>query len=172
MPPETITAGREIEVSEPSGIVKRKRVGNSQLDRAARELGMISLSSRGMKNFGVVGRFLDQVGIIDYGNGKLIATSEALDEGIKKCAALAANVTMTVELRATFLELQLRFIKAQSGNVQQMAELNEAKQSGDVPRPMPTKPFLPGAQISPINLQVNVGGQPVTVTEKKVEASP
>jgi len=164
---ETITAGREIEVSEPSGVVKRKRqVSPGRLDRAARELNLISINARGMRNFGIIGRFLDQIGVIDYGNGKLVSSAECLEEGVKQCTALAEREAMDDELRATFLELKLRFVRALNDNVQQLVELNgygHAERSQG-PQAMPAKPFLPGARISPINIQINA-----TAAETKAE---
>jgi len=56
-------------------------------------------------------------------------------------------------------------------NVQLHLELTNAPASegnrGNSPPPMPSKPFLPGAPISPI--QINISAAQATVTEKKVE---
>lgn len=167
--PESITAGREIEISQPSGVVKRKpKIGAGRLDRAARELGMITVSSAKMRNLSVVGRFLDQVGILELSNGKLLGNAESLERGALRCELLANDDRLPAELRATFLELKLRFIRATNDNIQQMVELNGISQAKrNEPQATATKPFLVGAQVSPI--QINIGSQNPQPAEKPLE---
>jgi hypothetical protein len=165
--PETITAGREIEVTDPSGKpAKFKPVSNARLDRAARELNLLKVSARGLSNVAAIGQFLDQIGILRYGSGKLLATAEMAAEAASRCADLAARENIDEETKRGYLELQLRFLRSLDDNVALQVELSGAtagKSAG--PAALPSKPFLPGAQISPI--QINVTGG--TVTEKKVE---
>ena len=168
----------EIEIAEPAGRVnhlKRKRGGVSpkRLDRAARELNLIRVDARGLLNISTVGRFLDQVGMLHYGNGRMLASAAMIADAAERCGKLAALDTIGDEVRQGYLTLQLKFIQALDENVELHLQLNNApageSRRGNAPPPMPSKPFLPGAAISPINLQVNVNGQTATVTEKKVE---
>jgi len=158
---------REIEVSEPSGKPAKPRpVSNARLDRAAKELNLLKVSARGLSNVAAIGQFLDQIGIIRYGSGKLLGSAEMIYEAAARCAELANREGIDDETKQGYLELQLRFLRAIDQNVALQVELSGAT-AAKLPGPaaLPSKPFLPGAQISPI--QINVTGG--TVTEKKVE---
>lgn len=154
------TPGREIEISEPSGVVKRRKVTPHALDTAAKELGLITVNARGMRNTGIVGRFLDQVGVIEYGQGRLIGSAEALEAGINRCAALADSEKVNDELKATFLELKLRFARALNDSVSQLVDLGGTTKAQNAPSAPASKPFLVGAQVSPINIQINAVATP------------
>lgn len=155
------TPGLELEVSEPSGVVKRRKVTSNALDKAAMELNLISVSARGLLNVATIGRFLDQVGILQYGTGKLLASSEMISQAAARCAALAEKEGLPEEVRQGYIELQLRFVKAMDENIQlQMDVNNAAATKSAAPTAMPAKPFLVGAQVSPINIQINAVATP------------
>lgn len=157
------TPGLELEVSEPSGVVRRRKVSASRLDRAARELNLISVSAKGLLNVATIGRFLDQVGILQYGTGKLLASSEMISQAASRCAALADRSDIDEEIRQGYLDLQLRFVKAMDENIQlQMDVNNVAATKTAAPTAMPAKPFLVGAQVSPIQLTINTAAAVVT----------
>jgi hypothetical protein len=164
--PDAITTGREIEITDPSGKpAKFKPISSARLDRAARELNLLKVSARGLSNVAAIGQFLDQIGMLRYGTGKLLGSAEMVCEAATRCADLAAKEGLDDETKQGYLELQLRFLRALDENVALQIEISgqtAGKSAG--PAALPSKPFLPGAQISPINLQVNVGTQ-----EKKVE---
>jgi len=147
----------EIEVVQPTGIIARpRRITPHRLDRAAKELNLISVNAKGLRGIGAIGRFLDQIGILDYGNGRLIATAEAIALGIRRCSELANGDGVDEDARARFLELQLRFCQALDHNVALMVELNQQEKAQTAAAAQPAhKPFLPGAQVPSISLQVN-----------------
>jgi len=163
---DAITAGREIEVTEPSGVPsKPKPVSPGRLNRAAKELNLLKVSARGLSNVAAIGQFLDQIGILKYGTGKLLGSAEMVCEAAARCAELAGRDDLDDETKQGYLELQLRFLGALDKNVSLQMEISgqtAGKQAGPVA--LPSKPFLPGAQISPINIQINANA-----AEKKVE---
>jgi hypothetical protein len=162
-----LTTGTEIEVSEPSGKpVKPRPVSNARLDRAAKELNLLKVSARGLSNVAAIGQFLDQIGILRYGSGKLLTTAEMACVAANRCAELAGREDIDDETKRGYLELQLRFLKALDENVSLQVELSGAT-AAKLPGPvaLPSKPFLPGAQISPI--QINIGQPPAATPEIK-----
>ncbi len=163
--PEAITASREIEISEPSGIVKPRKITASRLDRAAKELNLLKVSAAGLLNIATIGKFLDQIGILQYGNGRLLGSAEMISEAAARCAKLANSQILDDETRQGYLDLQLRFVAALDRNIELQIEVNNAASTkAATPTALPSKPFLPGAQISPINIQINANA-----VEKKVE---
>jgi len=162
-----------IEIADPPAGVKRKRGGVTpkRLDRAARELNLIRVDAKNLLNIATVGRFLDQVGMLHYGNGRMLASAAMISDAAERCALLASSPDMPDEIRQGYLGLQLKFIEALDRNVELQIEVNNAPINeggrGSAPPPMPSKPFLPGAPISPI--QINISAAQATVTEKKVE---
>lgn len=159
------TPSREIEVSEPSGVVKRRKVTADALDKAAKELNLISVSAKGLLGISTIGRFLDQVGILHYGTGKLLMNAEMISQAAARCAALADRSDIDEEIRQGYLDLQLRFVKAMDENIQLQMDVNNVEQTNkNSPQAMPAKPFLVGAQVSPINIQINAPG--VTTKEE------
>jgi len=162
--PEATT---EIEVREPTGKVRRVRpISNSRLDRAARELNLLNISSRGLHNVATIGQFLDQVGLLRYGNGRLLGSAQMIYEAANACAAQANREGISDEVRQAYLDLQLRFVKAIDENVALQLELNKVAETRSAnPRIPQGKPFLPGAQISPI--QINIGTADKTVNAEE-----
>lgn len=164
------TPGREIEISESSGNVKRKPVTNRALNRAAKELNLIQVKASGLLGISTIGRFLDQLGMLHYGNGRLLASAEMITEAARLCAEFAVVTNIDHETRQGYLDLQLRFIQALDANIASQLELNNASAfrpaspNGAGPN-LPAKSFLPGAQLSPIQINVNTG----TTAEKKEE---
>lgn len=157
--PEATT---QIQVQEPIG--KVKRISGPRLDRAARELNLLSVSSRGLHNVATIGQFLDQVGLLRYGNGRLLGSSQMIYEAAHACAAQAKREGISDEVRQAYLDLQLRFLKAIDENVALQLELNKVAEARSSNPHIPQgKPFLPGAQISPIQINVHGG------TVEKVE---
>jgi hypothetical protein len=154
---EVITSRRELEVIEPSGVPEKpKPVSPGRLNRAARELNLLKVSARGLSNVAAIGQFLDQIGILRYGTGKLLGSAEMVCEAAARCAELAGRDDLDDETKQGYLDLQLRFLSALDKNVELQMEISgqtAGKQAG--PAALPSKPFLPGAQISPINIQIN-----------------
>jgi hypothetical protein len=169
---QAITSSREIEVSEPSGKVKLRRVTPHRLDRAARELGLLTISAKGLMNTAAIGRFLDQVGILSYGAGKLAATAEAISAAAAQCAVLAQEAGLDHESRQGYLELQLRFTEALDRNMELQVQLSGASTVKAAQNTGPAyKPFLPGAQLTPVQINIGQGtvAEKTTVAEKKSE---
>jgi len=157
MPEATTT----IAVREPSGRVKR--ISNGRLNKAARELNLLNISSRGLHNIATIGQFLDQVGLLRYGNGRLLGSSQMIYEAANACATQANRDGISDEVRQGYLDLQLRFIKAIDENVALQLELNKVAETRSSNPHIPQgKPFLPGAQISPIQINVVQSATPTT----------
>lgn len=167
------TPGREIEISESSGNVKRRPVTNRALNRAAKELNLVQVKASGLLGISTIGRFLDQLGMLHYGNGRLLASAEMITEAARLCAEFAVVPNLDHETRQGYLELQLRFIQALDANIASQLELNNASAFRPASSPsgpnLPAKSFLPGAQLSPIQINVNTG---TTTAEKKEEPCP
>lgn len=161
----------ELEIVEPKPAVKRKRGGVScqKLDKAAAELNLIRVNAAGLTNIATVGRFLDQVGMLNYGNGRLLSSAAMIADSAERCGQLAQNEQLDHQIRQGYLKLQLAFIEALDKNVELHLNLTNAPVNesvrGNAPPPMPSKPFLPGANISPI--QINISAGAATVTEQK-----
>ena len=171
--PEAITAGREIEISQPTGVLKRKPVTNNRLDRAARELNLLKVNARGLLNIATIGRFIDQLGVLNYGTGKLLGSAEMISEAATRCAALAEREDLDDEIRQGYLQLQLRFVKALDENLAMQLEVNHVVQNRAAApsQALPSKPFLPGAQISPIQINVGAGATIQTTKEEPCKTS-
>ena len=151
--PEATT---QIEVREPTG--KVRRISDGRLNRAARELNLLNVSARGLHSVATIGQFLDQVGLLRYGNGRLLGSSQMIYEAAIACAAQANRDGIADEVRQGYLDLQLRFVKALDENVALQIELNKVAETRSANPNMPQgKPFLPGAQISPIQILVQGG---------------
>jgi len=162
-----------IEIADPPAGVKRKRGGVTpkRLDRAARELNLIRVDAKNLLNIATVGRFLDQVGMLHYGNGRMLASAAMISDAAERCALLASSPDMPDDIRQGYLSLQLKFIEALDRNVELHLTLTNAPANeggrGSSPPPMPSKPFLPGAPISPIQVNVNLGPSGTATVEAK-----
>lgn len=160
----------ELEVIEPSGAPAKakkhlpKRISDHKLDEALAELNLLSISSEKLKSFSTIGRFLDQIGIVQYGNGRLVGTAEAMAGAMRACADVVAEAGNDNETKERFIMLQLRLAKALDANV---ALINEVNETGATRKPQPeqqNKPFAVGGIVSPI--QINVHASPVATPEK------
>ena len=83
-------------------------------------------------------------------------------EGALACKEQALKDGIADEVRQAYLDLQLRFAKALDENVALQLEVNKvAAEKAANPSMPPGKPFLPGSQISPIqiNLVQNAAGE-------------
>jgi hypothetical protein len=155
--PEANTA---IEVLEP------RRVKARRLDAAARELNLLNISSRRLINVATVGQFVKEIGLLKYGNGRLIGSAQAMQEGAIYAAQMARREGISEEIRQTYLDLELRFLKALDENLVMQLDVNKRDvESSAAASALPQgKPFLPGAQISPI--QINISGNAVEAKEQ------
>ena len=159
----------EIEVREPSRVVKR--ITDKRIDRAARELNLLNVSSKGLKNIATIGQFLNEIGLLQYGNGRLLGSAQMIAEGALACKEQALKDGIADEVRQAYLDLQLRFAKALDENVALQLEVNKvAAEKAANPSMPPGKPFLPGSQISPIQInggtvQINAPGAQAKVEE-------
>jgi hypothetical protein len=89
-----------------------------------------------------------------------------ISQAATRCAQLAEKEGIEETTRQGYLDLQLRFVRALDENIQLQMEVSGAAKSKSMNQTAPaSKPFLPGAQISPIQILVQGGN----VTEKKVE---
>lgn len=149
---------------------RMRRIGNGRLDRAARELNMLSVSSAKLKNVATVGAFIKQIGLLKYGNGRLLGSAQLIAQGAQACSELALREGLSDEVRQGYLELQLRFVKALDDNVALQLEVNKTdgrpEGASDIPQ---GKSFLPGAQVAPI--QINVHGGSVETKEQPCKTS-
>lgn len=165
--PEATT---EIAVREPadrSTAVKSGQRRHRNIDRAARELNMLSVSSLNFQNFADVGEFVRQIGLVKYGSGRLLGSAQMIAESAVACAALSKKEGLDDESRRGYLELQLRFLKALDQNVALQLEINKASEADREKKSAggQAKPFLPGATVSPI--QINISPSGATITETK-----
>lgn len=166
--PEAITESKLMERLNHSNAIKRGLVSESTLNRAARELNMITLSSRKLANVATMGQFVNELGLIRYGNGRLLGSAQMIAQGAQACAEMSLKDGLTEEQRQGYMDLQLRFIKALDENVAMQLEINKTAETNGASQSMPQgKSFLPGAQVSPIQILITGG----TVSEKKVEES-
>ncbi len=159
--PEANTA---IEVLEP------RRVKARRLDAAARELNLLNISSRRLINVATVGQFVKEVGLLKYGNGRLLGSAQAMQEGAHYAAQMARREGIAEEVRQAYLDLELRFLKALDENLVMQLDVNKRDvESFSAASSMPQgKPFLPGAQISPIQINISPGAT-ATVSEEAKE---
>lgn len=160
-------ATEQIQIIENEAFNAKRRaqrhgpVSTQRLNKAVKELNMIAIDGRGLRNYSIVGRFLDQIGLVHYGAGRLIGTADAIDRAIKMCAnVLEANPTMSTESKERFLTLQLALCKALDNHVEVLAKLNKSEQATKSEQGPKTavKAFTVGAQIQPIQINVAAGG--------------
>ncbi len=151
----------EIEVVEPAGRVKPfspRQVSKGRLDRAARELNLLGVSSRGLTNVATIGQFIGELGLLKYGNGRLLGSAQMLTEAALVCADMAKKEGLDEESRRGYLELQLRFLKALDANFQRQFDVNRKAEESAASSVAPAgKSFLPGERISPIQINVSAG---------------
>lgn len=159
----------QVQVMEPARKKKRApQISRSRMDKAARELNMICASARGLESIGTMGQFIGELGLMKYGNGRLLGSAALMARSAQRCADMAEKEGVPDEARQAYLELQLRFLKALDANVALQLELNKvAERKAESADSGQTKSFLPGAQIAPI--QVNVHATTATITESSKE---
>ncbi len=162
--PETTTEIARSANNEPAER-RFKPITRSRLDRAARELNLLNISSGRLINVATVGQFVKEIGLLKYGNGRLLGSAQAMQEGAFYAAQMARREGIAEEVRQTYLDLELRFLKALDENLVMQLDANRrGAESSAAASAMPEgKPFLPGAQISPI--QINVHGGKVESVE-------
>ena len=167
-------ATTQIAVQEPAEHPERRfrPISDRRLDAAARELNLLNISAKRLVNVATVGRFVREIGLLQYGNGRLIGSAVAMQEGVLLCGELARRDGPD-EVRQAYLELQLRFLKALDENMVMQIEANKhARKPAAEASSMPQgKPFLPGAQISPIQINVH-GGTVEQPREQPCKTSP
>lgn len=157
----------QIQVREPAA--KARKISRANLDKAARELNMLTVSSKRLVSVATIGQFISELGLMRYGNGRLLGSAQLMAQGAESCAEMAAKDGLDEEVRRGYLDLQLRFLKALDDNVALQLELNKVAERKSADAAMPQgKSFLPGAQIAPI--QVNVHANSATITESTKEA--
>lgn len=148
----------EIEVVTPAALEpnakkpRAKRISNHKLDNALQDLNLLSISSDKLRGFSLIGQFLDQIGIVEYGNGRMVGTAVAMENAMKACAEVVANAGADNELKARFIELQLRLAKAIDANV---ALINRVQDEHPAKKPsaeQQIKPFAVGSVIVPIQI--------------------
>lgn len=155
-------ATTEIEIREPA--TKVRKVSKARLDTAARELKLLSISSTRLSSVATIGQFLDELGVLKYGNGRLLGSAQAMAEGAFYCAKMARKKNLDDETRQGYLELQLRFVKALDENVVMQLKVNKASETVGGMNLAQAKSFLPGASISPVQINISPNA---TVTETK-----
>ncbi len=163
MPPESDTMAVEIR-----GKKAPKNISPPRLDRAARELNLLNISSKGLHNVATVGQFLTEIGLIRYGNGRLLGSAQAMQEGMLYCLELARNAELDHEVRQKYLDLGIRFRNALDENVALQMDVNKVQAKETNGAVSGAKSFLPGAQIQPIQINLS-GGATATITEKKAD---
>lgn len=175
--PEAASAtSQEIEVVEPhlpevSAKKRRKpRITDGKLDAALADLNLLSISSEKLKGFSIVGRFLDQIGIVQYGNGRLVGTAEAMAVAMKACAEVVSNAGNDSDLKERFIMLQIRLAKALDANAVMIGQMNETTQSSKPQTEQQNKPFAVQSIVTPIQITVQSGSvaNPVAVPAKDV----
>lgn len=156
--PEANTA---VEVVEPASSIRSARpISKLRLDRAARELNLLSISSTRLLNIATIGQFVKEIGLLKYGHGRLVGSATAMQEGAMYAAQMARRDGVSDEIRQAYMELELRFLKALDDNLAMQLDVNRKVDgtSGSAASDLPQgKPFLPGAQISPIQINVHGG---------------
>lgn len=171
--PETTPATfREIEVVEPnlpaaSAKKRRKaRITDGKLDAALADLNLLSISSKQLNGFSVIGRFLDQIGIVQYGNGRLVGTAEAMAVAMRTCADVVANAGNDSDLKERFITLQIRLAKALDANAVMIGQMSETDRDAKPRTEQQNKPFAVQSIVTPI--QINVQANPVVTDPKDV----
>lgn len=161
-----------IESTAQNAKMRVRRAGNvttQKLNKAAKELSMVTVNAQGLRNYSLIGRFVDQIGLVHYGAGRLVGTADAIDRAIKLCSnVLEANPTMSTESKERFLTLQLALCKALDNHVEVLAKLNKSEQTGKNEQAPKTavKAFATGSVVSPIQLNINTTGA-VTVEKEQ-----
>lgn len=151
-----MNAVREMSFREPTGIAPKKRkISPSKLDLAAQNLGMISINSRKIRDYSTLGLFLEQRGVLEVSTGKLLASADALVRTIDSCAEIITNRDLPLDVRRSFMNTQLEFVKALDANSVEIikAHCTEALQrptNGSVVRS-----FAVGQPVSPIQININ-----------------
>lgn len=169
---ESGRAVEEIVVVDPSPAEKKPRkslparISDHKLDEALKELDLLSISSEKLRGFSAIGRFLDQIGIVQYGNGRLVGTAEAMSSAIKTCADVVSDDKADNDTKERFMLLQIRLARALDSNI---ALMNKISDQGSVKKPQAeqqNKPFAVGGIVSPI--QINVHAAPLATPEKAI----
>ena len=138
---------------------KVKPISADRLDKAAQELSLIKISAARLRSIKAVGTFLDELGLINVNNGRLLGTAQLITEGALHCAELAKKTKeegMDDQTRQGYLALQLKFLQALDENVAIQLRINREVEVQEKKVGSQAKPFLPGATVSPI--QINVVG--------------
>jgi hypothetical protein len=154
----TTSIETEIEVVTPHALEPKakkpraQRVSNHKLDEALKDLNLLSISSDKLRGFSLIGRFLDQIGIVEYGNGRLVGTAVAMETAMKACADVVANAGQDNDLKAKFIDLQLRLAKAIDSNVALVNRVQDEHPAKKPPTEQQTKPFAVGSIIVPIQI--------------------
>lgn len=157
---------KTLELLPQSDIPRRiRKVTDDQLDRAAGELGIV-INAKKIKANGVIGRFLEQQGVVAYATSKLMASETVLQDTIKQCRDLIDYGNLDVELKRDFVKLQVELCKALNESALNMVQINKSEPQQGPKSGQAVKPFALGAQVSPI--QINISGSTVA-TEKKAE---
>lgn len=160
----------ELDVVEPASAGSRRkarkpsRISDHKLDKALKDLDLLSVSSQKLRGFSTIGRFLDQIGIVEYGNGRLVGTAEAMETAIRACADVVANAGDDHDRKDRFITLQIRLARAVDNNI---ALLNKISDTGPAKKPQPeqqNKPFAVQGVITPIQITLNTN--PVATPEK------
>lgn len=163
-------ANWELEVVEPAKTTKpakvRKpsRVSDQKLEQALKELNLLSISSDKLRGYSTVGRFLDQIGIVQYGNGRLVGSAVAMETAMQVCADVVAKAGNDSDLKERFITLQIRLAKAIDSHV---SSIKNGTDTGFGKKPtaeQQNKPFAVGSVIVPI--QINAQANQVATPEK------
>lgn len=165
---DAISTSTEIEVVTPTALdpkakkPRAQRVSNHKLDEALRELNILSISSSKLRGLGVIGRFLDQIGIVEYGNGRMVGTAAAMEVALASCAEVVANAGDDNALKERFIDLQLRIAKAIDANVAMISRSQGDQPGKKPPSEHQIKAFAVGSIVVPV--QINT----VSPSEKTV----
>ena len=163
-PKTVMPENTQIALTEPAGA---RRVSDGRRNRAARELNILTVSSKKLRNISTIGQFINEMGLLKYGNGRLLGSAQLMAQGAQACAEMALKDGLDENVRQGYMELQLRFLKALDENVALQLEVNKAaKENSRNGSSSQSKSFLPGAQISPIQINISPSGTVVETKEK------
>lgn len=161
---------QEIEVVSPGAVQSQprkklpKRISDHKLDAALAELNLLSISSEKLRSFGTIGRFLDQIGIVQYGNGRLVGTAQAMAVGLEACAEVVSKAGADNDLKERFILLQIRLAKALDANIELLNKIGDQGPARKPQAEQQNKPFAVGGIATPI--QINVHAAPLAMPEK------
>lgn len=161
---------QEIEVVPPGSVQVKprralpKRISDNKLDAALKELNLLSISSEKLRAHSVVGRFLDQIGIVQYGNGRLVGTAQAMAVGLEACADVVAKAGADNDLKERFILLQIRLAKALDSNIELQNKITDQGPARKPQAEQQNKPFAVGAIATPV--QINIHAAPLATPEK------